>query len=643
MTSHRIKDTIHALVLSVPGQHLEAMHVANEVVARLHAMFPGSVAAKSVTALFRPEDCTRARLLSALKHWVEAGKKLPRSQPQLLYVHSHGGRASFDDQPGDLAEEVSYYICCLGHTPDSSSALLDVELSARLTELADCSENLSVIVDACHSGGQVRTDAELGAHPHLPVARLGSTPAWVRAVFEEVEHSSPLAAISHPGIMRLTSSSPARQSYAVGGMGRFTRQLLDCIDELDQRWPRMTWTMLGSLIRDRLIRARGRNEDQWISLAGPGDRMLFSSTRSRPPRAVGLVTHRLGRQWIRAGALAGVEVGDLWAPLETLVSGQAEPRFAAMAERRICEVPALDHSDVGVTSAAEAELAPILRPCLASLQKAATRMRVELPAELESELKLGASVWLRPGGPDADEHVRRLGGELVLAGRQGRWPEVRVADRPEGRVEVRDLLEDRARARRLEALSSRPAPGRARPLIEWRVGVDDSELRHDARASWAVEPGQRLWLKFRNAAWEPPPGEEQPTWFVAAVLIDVIGRPWLLSSSQPEGIELGPGERERIGRRRGARASGFAIEWPKQAVPPRPSPGEHRLRLLLSFTRWRVALAHLTHACDGSDAMRVQGFAEPLVGRTFGSEQPPDLDLDRAWGYESVELGLGAS
>ncbi|MCA9700542.1 MAG: caspase family protein, partial [Myxococcales bacterium] len=274
-------------------------------------------------------NATRDGMLTQLEAWVDRCRA-DASEACLLYYFGHGGRVHFEDQSGLAGEEHGYLTC----RPSGAGfeAVLGLEISARLAPLAGPARSTVVILDCCYSGQVVRQGSRVN-----PVRRLPA-PAWAQATLAR-DHA--VAVDSHPDIIRLVGSSPKTESFlrrqARGQIGELTHALLASLDALGEHWQQTTWDALGHMVRQRVIEAVG--EGQWVGLAGPRDQLLFSARRSEPPSTVGFVPDRQhgDRGWVRAGALQGLRVGDLWAVTCPWLD-EGETRTKALATARITAV-----------------------------------------------------------------------------------------------------------------------------------------------------------------------------------------------------------------------------------------------------------------------------------------------------------------
>nr|MCH9684138.1 hypothetical protein [Deltaproteobacteria bacterium] len=425
----------------------------------------------------------------------------------------------------------------------------------------------------------------------------------------QAQGHQPLAIESHPRIVRLTGASAKRQAFAAtrGGrqIGRLTEALLATLEEAGDTWPTLSWATVGHRVREHVIGAL-QMEGQWVNLAGPRARRLFRTETVTEPGAVAFIpADDPGRGWIRAGWLQGAATGDRWA----VSSGGVDTEVVVESVGR-------NRSEVVVEGAATGmPMGSAAHPV-----RLAARMPVDVPSALQPMVE--DSAWLCAGSGDiAERVVARDGGWVVEP--SARWIGAQMSDDPEGRAAAVELLEQRARwwtvARCLSEHEPDPCPVR----WSWSRGADGTALPNEGAELGA---GDRvvvdLWFD----------GTVPLSWFISVVFIDPIGESTLLSASMPEGIELRAGELERLGVRRGSRARGVALPWPKAATA-----SEGRAQLLLLASRRPLSLDHLVRAGALDDA----AIALPgLVHDTVRGHRPEHA---RACAWTTFEFSLAAS
>ncbi|NVB42797.1 caspase family protein [Pseudenhygromyxa sp. WMMC2535] len=276
---------------------------------------------------------TREGILTGLDEWIDRCRR-DQAEVCLFYYFGHGGRAEFGDLEALAGERLGYVTCrreSAGEAQSSFEAVLGIELSAKLSSLADEGRSVVCVLDCCYAGQVIREGR--GAR----TLRRTDAPAWARAVLSR-EYA--LAADSHPGMIRLVGGSAKAECYAKatpsGHIGHFTQALLDTFEEFDAQRERLTWGGLARRVRQRVFEKIG--EGQWVCFAGPHERLLFSSQDSLRVHSVGMSAdaedHRSA--WLRAGALQGVVEGQHWGVLSPLAEVGGRP--ALLAEGQVVNV-----------------------------------------------------------------------------------------------------------------------------------------------------------------------------------------------------------------------------------------------------------------------------------------------------------------
>lgn len=560
--------------MGVRSPGFQAGRVVDHVRRRLQAMVP----AAEFLILDSPERTRRDAISCALKTWRRGAEP---GVPHLFYYFGHGGRATFADIP-EGGDRVVHYLTCAPE-PDGADRMIFLrELSRELALLHRACGNVVAILDSCYAGN-FRAGGDVQA--------FAETPPWAHPTLHASADET-LAAEGHPEVVRLMGASPRREAIAadlhvngqlVEGIGLFTNLLLRTLEELGDDWWRTSWELLAHAVRQRVI-AKAGNESQWIALAGPHRRLLLSSVDARRSAVVGTAGFD-GQWWIRAGRLTGVELGDEWALVDPLVDDRLEH---APLERASVEEVASNLARLGDLEPPED--GPV--PFAARLTRARRRMPVFVDGSDEIAASLPATAWLECG--DGRHGLRSGTGELLVVDREGEWGTVRFHTDEDGRRRALELLEDRARATRLLALAGAQPDSPTPCPITWQVGIEHEPITHEA----AIAPDTALWIHLRNA------DAQSGRWFVSVVLIDPIGQPLLLNSSQFDGVEIEPGTDDSIGLQRGVGRRGVVLDWPEGIVER----GSGRISLVMLASRRPIQLGHLVQLVPscGLEALRMQ-------------------------------------
>jgi hypothetical protein len=588
-----------ALLIGVPGGGINVKLAAERLTLVLRRL-----------GFSKIEECTgdrasRAGILAALDRLLE------HCEPDdAIFIHyfGHGGRVHFTDLGDDRV--FGYVTCTKNVRGGGFEGVLDIELSSRLTELDARCGNVTVMLDCCYSGELVRSgEDEEEKNVRLASHRSEPTPDWVRQVLATPPKHD-LALDSHPRILRLCGASAKQEAYAAerGGrhIGRMTEAFLEAIEEAGEHWEQLCWSTFGHRLREHVIAAL-RMEAQWVALAGPRARRLFSTEIVDLPGTVTFVpADEPGYGWLRAGWLQGVAAGDRWAIIDPRVDAEAGPRIVVTAT-----VESAERSRSRVKLDAEATVPPGAPAIVLAVGE---RFRVEVD-DLELREHIERSAWLAVGqGAEVAARVRREGDLFVVESIDGSSLPTHV----EGSARTLALLEDRARVwavlRSLAGNEPTACP------VRWRWSLIDSPEAPLPESGASLQVGERVRIDL-----ELPDGPPW-NWFVSVVLIDPAGRPRLLNTRMPEGIELAPLDSEVIGVRRGRRgAQGIELRWPSD-VDGQEGPAS----LLLLTSRRPIELGHLVHpqALDDDDALALQG----LAGQTMRSIKKPEPTQGCAWG-----------
>jgi hypothetical protein len=585
-----------ALLIGVPGGGINVKLAAERLTPVL-----GKLGFTSI------EECTgdrasRAGVLAALD------RLRSRCEPDdAVFIHyfGHGGRVQFTDLGDD---RVFGYVTCTKAQRGGFEGVLDLELSARFTELDAHCGNVTVMLDCCFSGEVVRENDDVRLAEH----RRELTPDWVREVLASAPKQD-LALDSHPRILRLCGASSKREAYAAerGGrhIGRLTEAFIAGIEEAGEQWGQLCWSTLGHRLREHVIGAL-KMEAQWVALAGPRARRLFSTETVELPGTVAFVPVDPSSGWLRAGWMQGAAVGDRWAIIDSRVEG-AGPRIVAEGT-----VEAVERN----RSLLKLDAAVTVPPGVpAILIGARERFRVDVDdPELRGAIE--RSAWLATAqGAEVEARVRRESDRLVVESVDGSSLPVHV----DGHGPALTLLEDRARVHSL--LRGRVGKSPTPCPVTWRWSLIDSPDAPLPESGASLHVGDRLRIDLVHP--DGPP----LNWFVSVVLVDPAGRPRLLNTRMPEGLELAPGDCEVIGVRRGRRgAQGIELRWPED-VDGREGPAS----VLFLASRRPIELAHIVHpqALDDDDALALQGLAGPTMRST-----KPEQTGGCAWGRFDFRL-----
>jgi hypothetical protein len=482
---------------------------------------------------------TRTTVLSKLE---ELRDRLEADDDALIYFIGHGNVVELFDVPAPLGNRPVFYLATarsLG--PWYFEGVLDVELSRLAAEIDSKHATLSLILDCCHAARTMRGGYGLDRSPEW-VQELSQS----RACDDEL-----LAPESHPGVIRLAASSAWREAYAHrqadGHLGRLTEAFVSVVREAMPNLDRLTWDAVAHRVREQAIWSLGC-EDQWVTLAGPKQRLLFSSAQAELPWTVGFVPSEDGAGgWIRAGRLQGVELGDEWGIAALTLDEQLRPRWRA--RMRVCGVD-LSRARVEPIDQTSEKNPP---GASAHLLCAAHRYPVKLDIGVPTALRLAveASTWLCAAEDQATEVLAHVRLEVAGLALEPSHPDIGTITLIEFEAaSAIEWLEDWARAQRLRDTLDVQQIKDEKSSLELMCFVDGAACPEGAQ----LHVRDRVWFEIHNHG--------DNGWYASLVEIGVDGRPRLLNQSEPDGVEVPPGRSAFVGYREFRRENGIELCWP---------------------------------------------------------------------------------
>ena len=480
----------------------------------------------------------------------------------VFYYSGHGGRAVDTDDP----ERTAQYIAPWDYeqsAPGDFRGITSEELSELLATLTTRTDNVTLILDCCHSAQMVRSPAmiakaipgspflDVAAHNEKVGAFLGS-----RGLVADVGENR--------NAVRLAACAAAQSTYEFEERGKqygmFTFFLADVLARAGAA--PLTWNALIPPVR-RWIRLFF--EGQSPEAEGPGDRLLFSA---EPGDVTGILaaTRTPAGATLDGGRVVGVGVDDRYAVVPT-----GEPDLTHLVAKLVVRSVTDTEAEADVTlERGQAEL-----PRIADARPVARAMPT-FPVVVAPDPALDAvrtaadeSLYVRPVADRPDEPVLArvdiTPAGLLLRDAVGPVTEPGPADADGARALVRNL--DRmARAVQLRELDGGgPALGAAL-VVSWGT-VEAGTLIEAPATGTTLFAGESIYVKLLNTG--------PTTLFTYVFSIDASSAVTLLTANDPNGISLVTGQ-ERIVAQRDAAARSPAWRWGGPATCRATGPGPNR-------------------------------------------------------------------
>jgi Caspase domain len=492
------------------------------------------------------DAATRAGIVAAYEQLIDQTPN-GSTDPVVIYYSGHGGRTPLEGweelqrrgQRSHLRYLVPFDMAASSET--DFRGLLSEELSSLQRRLTAKTENVTTILDCCHSGTMSR-DADL-----MPKAAPRSFPFEAALpLLEELEAGSGGATTlddSNPLAVRLVACDPTQSAYerpsSLGGRhGALTEQLVLSLRELGDR--PLTWRVLGNRIRRMITTSLPTQRPE---VEGPSDRLLFSLTTRGAANALPVAVAD-GAVHIEAAGLFGVSVGDRY----ELVSSDDSSLGQAEVERIDGDTAVLDVPRKA--RAGDAYDGAVAVPVRTSRTKAvALDLEPAVRAAVEERLTTSTMLHAAAAGEDAVARITGDGTLTVLDGGGFAVQEVTFASDAAGIGDAVTLVERVARAERLRALDRGDAELANQVHVELRSHVgSDGGVRTRAANGERLYCGERISLLVTNNS-----GRDL---YVGLFDIDTAYAITLLSADEPAGWRLPAGETKPVGG-----PDGVPLEW----------------------------------------------------------------------------------
>ena len=518
------------------------------------------------------EDATRDGILLALKRLAE---DISPKDSVVVYYSGHGGLVesplyrSHDTKPLDIESSWRYqFLVPMDYSTspqDGFRGILDVELSSMLRSMTDITENVTVFLDCCHAGRMVREPglgdkavprsiAGIQYHDISKIAnKLKSSENQPKGIYDE----------ENPTFVCIAAAAATETAWeyrnSVGEWcGAMTEALVKVLS--DCRSHVVSWR--ASLFRiSELVNIAF--PDQHPYLAGPGDRYHFSLLENTTE---GLhIRNEADGAIIQAGRVSGVREGNIYSIMNhgaKITSAQehlAEARvIEAMSFRAVVD---LKFSHPYITALSEDGAIAFLK------DSALPKWPVEIPSGIPwLEAMARVSNFIRPQGREECGFTLvkfRLQADIIALYTNHGIEAMRIPVNAsqEDQLSLKKAVEQLARAQHLLCLKIETKDEYLHHKTQIVFGILENStiriIRNDGTGS--IIENSYTCIQLANSGVE--------TVYISIFNINAVGR--ISRVSRPTGVELPPGRKETILRRKEPPA-GLQITWPKTISRDRP-------------------------------------------------------------------------
>ncbi|MEO6702211.1 MAG: caspase family protein, partial [Jatrophihabitantaceae bacterium] len=226
------------------------------------------------TRICGPEQATRSGVLAAYDQLIADARP---DDAIVVYYSGHGGYTGPSGVPGDGPTELQY-IVPMGFTDSDEGEFLGItsaELSVRQAQLTAITDNVTVILDCCHSGLMSRGSE--GVIKSIGRVSYDRVRAHLDRLEREGLRTDLVPVGGNPHAVRIVACAPQQRAYEYeyasnAHVGVLTESLAHVLAEADTA--PVTWADILDRVRNRVI---GLRFSQRPEVEGPSNRLPFST------------------------------------------------------------------------------------------------------------------------------------------------------------------------------------------------------------------------------------------------------------------------------------------------------------------------------------------------------------------------------
>lgn len=576
-------------------------------------------------------DATRAGILDGYDQLIASTRP---NGAAVVYFAGHGVLA-YNQDPADrnriMQALVPTDLDLLSNRGDFRG-ITAWELGIKLAQLSARTQNVTVVLDCCHSAQMSRDGAARQAVPralpHPLHVGFREHLAALTARYGRVE----LDPAGNPNAVRLVACAQTESAFeypnAAGEWtGAFTEALVGVLRQVGNA--PLSWAAIGDAVRERVVR---KFIAQRPEVEGPSQRRLFSLAVDDHSRAVPFEVH--GEQVrIQTGEILGTVIGDVYGVVPFGSTTYDDTR--AIATLRVIEVTplaatarlerwqnghkALPRDAVAIPIEAAAPTHPI---ALAAPEPDRTRLADALTAT--------RTLRIAGAGDAALATLRLTDHQLTIEDHAGPiFPPTRYPD------ELTDTIKNVANlgvAQSVRDLAGEHGVSAGQLEITWGV-VEHGEPRPMPDHGASLGLGDRIYVKVRNTGAEPR--------YIHIFNVGVRGKVTLLTKNlAPAGFGLDNATPELVLGERDGKLVGLPISWPK-GLPQDSFPRTDEIFVFV--TTQRVSLRNLETqeyavrgvkgAARGSKLQELLAQLQDGLTRDVGDDEPMEGFLVKRLSY----------
>lgn len=487
----------------------------------------------------------------------------------VIYYSGHGAEAISDTKSDqrELDEPWRHqYLVPMDYDeiPGDFRGISDVELSHMLRDLTNKTQNVTVILDCCHSGRMARDPyhGKKTIRKSLPSSRHHDVTKHIEQLRQEGRIRGDTFIEGNPNAIRIAAASPSESAYEYENefgerVGVLTEALVRVITEAgnqDLSW-RTVMLRVQELVNVNFPQQHPRVE-------GPHSRFLFSLD-GRDSRALVIRKEDEKHGRIQSGRIAGVREKNVYAVMP--------PGSEHINEQQQIADATVTHVD-GFTALVELTWRNGAShvPDEGALAFLKTEALYKWPALIEDNLidfqtRLQRSRYLRCcdiGEPTPLVEFRQEANKIILRNNCGvQFASHRFYGKKPSTKVIDDAIRDAeavARVQHFLTLTCDMPEEKLRHDLEIEIGLVENRHRGmiiDTNSEDSITENARIFIYLCNH-------DESSRIFVSVFDVEVNGEISLVSAGSVDGIDLPPGRDYMIGETNGV-LNGLPVTWPR--------------------------------------------------------------------------------
>ncbi|MEZ4732274.1 MAG: caspase family protein [Caldilineaceae bacterium] len=286
------------------------------------------------------------RLLAPLQAWATSGR-VGEAPAVLFYFSGHGSRALAANKPSGFDETLVPH----DSRTDGIYDIKDWELGAWLAALTQYSDNVTVILDCCHSGSGTRSNTKLvtdvrGCPEDLrpqPDAGgvigslVGAAPV-MRGALDLSQHREHLNYVLIAACRNDEKAHEQLLGSEARRQGLLTYWLLDTLRQTSPHQP-LTYRDLYNQVRHRVSSSQ---RNQTPQCEGDRDRLFLGDVRRVQGRRLTVRRIQDGLVWVNSGQAQGLNSGTILHLYPPGISSESDPQQPPLAVLEVEQVAATE-------------------------------------------------------------------------------------------------------------------------------------------------------------------------------------------------------------------------------------------------------------------------------------------------------------